>query len=94
MDSNTLIAIWLGIVIPLAFFAAFIIPLTAWQKADNKRRIEELMDAHERNLRSPDPQTRAQSRERWKTMCQMCQRSNPRFAALWLDLERWGENAG
>ena len=92
MENETLLTIWLAIVVPFAALAAVVIPLTAKAKADNMRRIEALMDAHEGNLRSGDPEKIAESKTRWKTMCRHIQ-TIPRMAMLGLDLERWGEQA-
>jgi hypothetical protein len=84
------LAVWLSIVSVLAVFAGIVIPLTAWQRADNHRRLRDLMDTHERNLRSGDPVTAAESRQRWQETCRRLQHG--RHALLWRDLERWGES--
>jgi hypothetical protein len=93
MTHSELFFVWACIVTALFAIASVVIPLTAWQAHDNMRRIQELMDAHERNLRSHDPKTRADSQQRWRTMCRTLQGDNVRFSTLWLDLERWGEEA-
>jgi hypothetical protein len=92
MEHSTLLTVWLSIVIPLAALAAVIIPLTARAKADNMRRLEALMDAHEANLRSGDNEKISESKTRWRTMCRHLQ-TIPRMEKLGLDLERWGEQA-
>jgi hypothetical protein len=92
MATSELFPVLLAILAALAAFAAVIIPLTARSKADNMRRIEALMDAHEANLRSGDPAKVAESKERWRTMCRYIQ-ANSRMAMLGLDLERWGDEA-
>jgi len=92
MATSELTPVLLAILAALAAFAAVIIPLTARSNADNMRRIEALMDAHEANLRSGDPAKVAESKERWQTMCRAIQ-ANSRMAMLGLDLERWGDEA-
>lgn len=84
-------SIWLAIVSSVFALAVVIGVLCSIAKADTARRINELMDAHERNLASGDPETVAESIRRWKTMCRQFQSGDPRHAVLWLNLERWGD---
>lgn len=87
-----MVTAWVSIVAALAIFAVVMLPITAKAKQDNMRQIERLMDAHEANLRSGDPEKVKESMQRWKTMCRHIQ-SSPRTAMLGLDLERWGDEA-
>ena len=88
---SDLFVIWLAIVSSLFALAVVIGISCSFAKADTARRINELMDAHERNLASSDPETVAESIKRWKTMCRQFQSGDPRHAVLWLNLERWGD---
>ena len=88
---SELFAIWLAIVSSVFALAVVIGFLCSVSNADTARRINELMDAHDRNLASSDPETVAESIRRWKTMCRKFQCGDPRHAVLWLNLERWGD---
>jgi len=88
---SDLFAIWLAIVSSVFALAVVTGVSCSFAKADTARRINELMDAHERNLTSSDHETVAESIRRWKTMCRKFQSGDPRHAMLWMNLERWGD---
>lgn len=64
-----LLSVWFCIVGCVLIFAAAIVPATMILAGGNRDRLAELMAAHERNLQSDDPQTVADSIERWAKMC-------------------------
>ena len=64
-----LLTVWLCIVGCVLLSAAVLFPATMILAGGNRDRLAELMAAHERNLQSDDPQTVADSIERWATMC-------------------------
>lgn len=53
----------------IVLFCVVFAPATMILTDGNRDRIRSLMDAHERNLRSGDPKTVADSKKRWSEMC-------------------------
>lgn len=70
-----LLSVWFCIVGCVLLFAAVLLPATMILAGGNRDRLAELMAAHERNLQSDDPQTVADSIERWATMCRFLKNS-------------------
>lgn len=70
-----LLTVWFVIVGCLLLFGAIIVPATARLKAENRDRLSALMDAHERNLQSDDPQVVADSKRRWAVMVDFVKRN-------------------
>lgn len=70
-----LLSVWFCIVGSVALAAAVLLPAAMVLKQENRDKLAELMAAHERNLQSSDPQTVADSKERWASMCRFLKQS-------------------
>lgn len=87
-----LFSAWLCIVGCVVLFAAVFLPATMIVAAGNRDRIRELMDAHERNLRSDDPDVVASSKKRWATMCEFIKKDHRNYKTGVM-LEQFGHAA-
>jgi hypothetical protein len=70
-----LLPVWFCIVGSVVLAAVVMLPATMILQQGNRDKLAELMAAHERNLKSSDPQTVADSKERWETMCRFLKKS-------------------
>ena len=81
--------LWLCIVGCVVLFAAVLLPATMIVAQGNRDIIRNLMNAHERNLRSDDPAVVASSKERWAKMCEFIKKDHRNYRTGVL-LEQFG----